>query len=385
MRLPPLREMVDELVATPSVSAVVPDRDMPNRPIIDRLAQWMSGAGYRVEIMPLDDRRKANVIATRGPMGMAGLVLSGHTDTVPFDEGKWDSDPFRVTERDGKLFGLGTADMKSFLAVALTAAARFDDSALQAPLTIVGTANEECGMDGARALLAAQQPQARRVVIGEPTGLRPIRMQKGISMERLVITGRSGHSSDPALGASALEGMRIALAVMDEWRAALQQTYRRDDFRPPVPTLNLGNIHGGDNPNRICARCELQYDLRTLPGMPAADVLRAELRERIERALDGRHLTLAMEAIHEGIPPFETLADRDLVQYAETLTGTPSGAVAFGTEAPFFGALGAETIVLGPGDIDVAHQPNEFVREAQLHEAVELVAKLIGRYCVGTP
>ena len=378
-------ERIAQLVATPSVSAVRPELDMPNRAVIDLLATWAEDAGFDVRVLPLvdDDGRelvgKANLIATRG-RGPGGLVLAGHTDTVPFDEGKWRSDPFRLTERDGRLYGLGSSDMKGFFALALEAAERTKDVAHGEPLILLATADEECGMDGARALVRDGLPRARRAVIGEPTGLRPVRMHKGVSMERLRLDGRSGHSSNPALGASALEGMRIAMNELVALREELAARHRNDALVPPVPTMNLGNIHGGDNPNRICASCELQFDLRVIPGMDA-DVVRSELHQRVARAVAGMGLTMDAAPLHLAVPPFETRAEADIVRAAEELTGHAAGAVAFGTEAPFLSALGMDTIVLGPGDIDVAHQPDEFLPLERLTPCVELLERLIRRFC----
>lgn len=375
-------EQIGELIATPSISSVRPEFDMGNRDVIHKLAGWLDDEGFAVEVMEVEGHGggpKANLIATRG-RGPGGLVLSGHTDTVPFDEGKWASDPFRATERDGKLYGLGTSDMKSFLAIALEAARRTRDLPQSAPLTILATADEECGMAGARALLAAQKPGGSAAVIGEPTGLRPVRMHKGVSMEFLRLLGRSGHSSDPSLGASALEGMRRAMNAMVAERERLEALHRRDDLRPPTTTMNLGNIHGGDSPNRICAHCELQFDLRVLPGMDDA-IVRRDLHRAIEIAIEGLGLTMEAGVLHDPVPPFETPATAAIVRAAEQLTGHAAGAVSFGTEAPFLSKLGLDTIVLGPGDIDVAHQPDEYLALHYVEPSLDLLTKLIARFC----
>ena len=262
-----ITQRIAELVATPSVSAVRPELDMPNRAVVDVLAGWLEHEGFAIEILPVTpDGKKANLIATKG-RGPGGLVLSGHTDTVPFDAGKWTSDPFRLTEREGKLFGLGSSDMKGFFPLAIEAARRVDASSLREPLIVLATCDEECGMAGARALVNMARPKARAAIIGEPTNLRPVRLHKGVTMGRIKLTGRSGHSSDPTLGRSALEGMRVVLNELVALRDEIGIQHRNDALRPPVPTMNLGNIQGGDNPNRICAECELQFDLRVLPGI----------------------------------------------------------------------------------------------------------------------
>lgn len=377
-----LLEEISALIAAPSVSSVRADLDMPNRPVIELLAEWLDHEGFAVEIMEIEGeggRPKQNLIATRG-RGPGGLVLSGHTDTVPFDDGKWSSDPFRATERGGKLYGLGTSDMKGFFALAIEAARRTEDLPQKHPLVILATADEECGMAGARALVQAQRPAASHAVIGEPTNNRPVRMHKGVTMEFLRLLGRSGHSSDPALGASALEGMRVAMDAMVRVRDELQRENRRDDLHPPVPTMNLGNIHGGDNPNRICASCELQFDLRVLPGMSEKVVL-SRLHAEIARAIEGMGLTMEAGSLHEPVPPFETPSTSAIVRAAEELTGHRAEAVAFGTEAPFLSQMSMETVVMGPGDIAVAHQPDEHLPLDRIEPYLGVLTGLIARFC----
>src|SRR5690606_37299728 len=227
--------------------------------------------GFEIEVLPIPGQpHKANLIATLG-RGAGGLVLAGHTDTVPCDPDRWASDPFSLTERDGRLYGLGATDMKGFFPVALEAARRFDQSKLQQPLIILATADEESSMDGARLLAELGRPKARYAVVGEPTGMKPVRMHKGIMMERVRVQGLAGHSSNPALGNNALEAMHLVIADLLAFRSELQNRYRNPGFAVPVPTLNLGHIHGGDNPNRICGHCELQFDLRPLPGMQVVE------------------------------------------------------------------------------------------------------------------
>jgi acetylornithine deacetylase len=376
-----IRARIGELVAMPSVSAVRPELDMPNRAVVDVLASWLEHEGFAVEIVPVaQDGKKANLVATKG-RGPGGLVLSGHTDTVPYDAGKWASDPFRATEKDGALYGLGTSDMKGFFPIAIAASRALDAAKLREPLIVLATCDEECGMAGARALLDAKKPKARAAIIGEPTNLRPVRLHKGVTMARIKLTGRSGHSSDPSLGRSALDGMRLVLNEMVALRDELGTKHRNDALRPPVPTMNLGNVHGGDNPNRICAECEVQFDLRVLPGMHDRDVL-AALRARVERALAGSELRIEMDELHEGVPPFETAASAAIVKVAEELTGHPAEAVSFGTEGPFLNALGLETIVMGPGDIAVAHQPNEHLPLDRIAPMVTLLERTIAKICL---
>jgi acetylornithine deacetylase len=378
---PQLLDMIAALIAAPSISSVNPDFDQGNRGVIELLADWLAGLGFRTEILPIADQpEKANLIATLGA-GPAGLVLAGHTDTVPFDQGRWNHDPFRLTSADGRLYGLGTSDMKAFLALAVEAASSFTARQLKQPLIIVATADEESSMSGAKALVDAQRPQARYAVIGEPTGMRPVRMHKGILMEAIHLRGRSGHSSDPALGNSALEGMHLVLGELLRWRAELQARNRNPLFAVPYPTLNLGYIHGGDNPNRICADCELHIDLRPIPGMDL-QALRETLQARLQGVIRDSGLELNCRPLFDGTPAMETPASSEIVRATEALTGHQAGAVAFGTEGPYFTQMGINTVVLGPGDIDQAHQPDEYLAEARITPMLELLRNLIRRFCV---
>lgn len=378
--IPPLRERIRRLVATPSISSTNPDFDQGNMAVVEQLAEWLEALGARVQVQPVPgEAGKANLIASIGA-GSGGLVLSGHTDTVPYDEGRWRHDPFGCQEADGRLYGLGTADMKSFLALAVEIMARHRASRLAHPLTLLATANEESDMSGARALAEAGRPLGRFAVIGEPTSLRPVRMHKGILMEGIRVIGRSGHSSNPALGVSALEAMHRVMGELLAWRTELQERYREPLFQVPVPTLNLGHIHGGDSPNRICPSCELHMDLRTLPGMDPLE-LRHIMHQRLGRCLEGTGAAVDFTPLFAGIPSLETPADSALVRAAEELTGEPAGAVAFGTEGPYLQALGMETVVLGPGSIDQAHQPDEYLPLDSINPTLDILDALVVRFC----
>lgn len=380
MREGRLLDEIAALIAIPSVSSTVVERDMPNRPIIEHLAGRLESGGYRVQIHDVDcDRGKANLVATVG-RGEGGLVVAGHTDTVPCDPELWDSDPFVMSQRGDRIYGLGTCDMKSFFALVLVAASEFTARELRRPLTVVATADEETSMAGARALAAAGVALAGQAVIGEPTGLRPVRAHKGILMERIRVQGRGGHSSDPRLGANAIEGMQRVLASLLAWRTELQQLHRDPGFDVPFPTLNQGRICGGDNPNRICGACEVDLDLRLLPGM-ALDSFRRQLRERAAAALAGSGCELDCQPLFAGVEPLDTPAHASIVRAAEVLTGASAQAVAFATEGPFFRQLGADVLVLGPGSVAQAHQPNEYLELARLQPMLDLLRQLIRRFC----
>ena len=376
---PELIDMMAQLIETPSISCTHPDIDMSNQPVIHLLANWLNDLDFKVEIIPVDDG-KSNLIATRGS-GDGGLVLAGHTDTVPYDENRWQHNPFKLTEANNRLYGLGTSDMKAFLALAIEAALMFKAEDYKQPLIILATCDEETTMEGAKTLVDISKPKARYAVIGEPTGMKPIRMHKGILMEAIRITGLAGHSSDPRLGHNAMEAMHRVIGELMLWRDELQQQYRNPLFEVPVPTMNLGHIHGGDNPNRICGSCELHIDIRPLPGMPLDD-LRHQLKQRLTRVMPDNGFTLETFALFSGIPAMETASTSKLVQAAEKLTGQTSGSVAFGTEAPFLTQLGIETLILGPGNIDQAHQPDEYLELNRIQPTIDILRKLIHQFCI---
>jgi acetylornithine deacetylase len=369
------------LIAHNSISSVLPEYDESNLPVINTLAQWFSELGFTCEILPLEGfPGKANLIATLG-RGDGGLVLSGHTDTVPCNPERWQSDPFTLTERDGRFYGLGTCDMKGFFALVLEALKHYQASDFKQPLIILATADEESSMCGARALAQQGKPKARYAVVGEPTSLKPIRMHKGIMMESVRLTGKAGHSSNPDLGINALDAMVPVMNELMNLRRDLAGRYQNAHFAVQVPTLNLGCIHGGDNPNRICGSCELAFDLRTLPGM-SNDDLREEIRQRLNPIAEQNRVEFSFEPLFPGVNSFETAATSPLVQAAERLTGHTSAAVNYATEAPFLQELGIDTIVLGPGNIDQAHQVDEYLAQDQIEPCVELLRGLIERFCL---
>ena len=379
--LPSTREMIAQLIATPSVSCFRADLDMSNRPVIDLLAQWMETRGFEVEIQTINDS-KFNLIARAGS-GSDGLVLSGHTDTVPCDAKLWKSDPFEVYEKDDRLYGLGSCDMKSFLALALQASQSFDLEKFKRPLTIVATADEESTMCGAKLIADNGKKLGRYCIIGEPTGLVPIRQHKGVLSESIRFTGRSGHASNPALGNNALEGMHEFIGELLKYRDGLIRQYNDPAFTIPTPTLNLGHIHGGDNSNRICGACELLIDIRFLPGM-SIDTLRADIGELASSVAERRGLTSECQILGEGLPAMDTAQASEIAQHLKFLTGKSASSVAFGTEAPYYNSMKTETIVIGPGSIDQAHQPDEFLPIDQIDPTIDLLKQLIHKFCMQT-
>ena len=383
--LPSFPDMLTQLVAEPSVSSTSPDIDRSNLRVIEHLANWLNDLGFRTDFMPLPNRPdKANLIATLGGEvndGIGGLVLAGHTDTVPFDEALWQSDPFTVKDHQDRYYGLGSCDMKGFFPVAIEAAATFTQQKLSAPLTIVATSDEESSMAGSRYLLECGKPKADYAIIGEPTAMQSIFAHKGISMMTIKLEGASGHSSDPSLGANALDAMHCVMSELIALRKELAASHQNDAFAVNVPTMNLGCMRAGDNPNRICGHAELQIDLRLLPGMDSEEV-HAALERRIKVVVANTGVSLQLHKAYPPIPPFQSNPDGELLGMLSSLSGNQPGTVAFGTEAHFMQTLGMETVVWGPGSIDQAHQPNEYLDKAQLSPATDTLRQVIQKFCV---
>jgi len=383
-KFPDISDLIKLLLSTPSVSCTSKDIDQGNLHVIQLLADWFESLGFDCTIQIVDqDADKANLIATLGS-GNNGLVLAGHTDTVPFDEDRWQVEPFGLTEKENRFYGLGSCDMKSFFAVIIEALKTLDRNRFQQPLIVLATADEETSMSGAKAIARHASRlginNARFAVVGEPTDMKPIRMHKGMMMEAIQLTGQAGHSSNPALGNNALEAMHKVISELMLWRDELQSRYHNPMFEVPVPTMNFGHIHGGDNPNRICGSCELQIDIRPLPGMKIDD-LRHEMQLRLKRVLSETGIRFKTVALFDGVEAVETDKQSEIVRLAEKMTNTEAGAVAFGTEAPYYNALGLESIVMGPGSINQAHQPDEYIEMKMLDPAVDIIRRMIVHYC----
>ena len=378
---PEFIEALSQLVATPSVSSTQPDIDLSNIDVVNLLANWLDNMGFDTRVQALANSGKANLYARLGPDRPGGLVFSGHLDTVPCDPALWSSNPFAITATDLGYRGLGSTDMKGFFAVLVQSLKQFKAGQLSRPISLVATADEESTMSGARALQADAIETAAAVIIGEPTDMAPVYMHKGIMMEAIRISGTGGHSSDPRLGLNAMEVMQDVIAGLLQLRAQLQSQHHNAAFAVQVPTLNLGCIHGGDNPNRICSHCEVQFDLRTLPGQVNNSV-RAQIDHLIDEMQARWNCPIERISLFEGVEAFEQARDSDLVRLAETTTGQPAKAVSFATEAPFFKALGAATIILGPGSINQAHRVDEYIPAAQIDPAINLYARMIQSYCI---
>ena len=378
--LPAFKESFAALIAAPTVSSIDPRHDQSNLPVVELLANWFDDLGFNIEMVPVEGRPdKVNLVASLGTGG-GGLVLSGHTDTVPYTESAWHQDPFRLTEKDDRYYGLGTSDMKCFFPIVMQVLQSLELKKPKRPIIMLATCDEECTMAGARALVDANRGLGRYALIGEPTGLKPVIMHKGVMIETITIKGQAGHASNPALGNSAMEGMYEVMKSLLQWRAAIQEQFSNDKFDVPVPTMNFGTIQGGDSPNRICAECELKIDLRLLPGMQV-DEVRGHLRRTVAQAVAGSGLSVEFDEVIPGMPAMETDPGSELVKVAEKLTGHNAGTVNFGTEGPYLNSMGMDTVVLGPGDIDQAHQANEYIEQKRIRPMQELLEKMILHFC----
>ena len=379
MSIPSFQEMLSALVQTPSVSNLSRELDCSNHAVVELLATWLEELGFDISIQPLPSGQKFNMIARKGE-GEGGLLLSGHTDTVACDPDQWNSDPFELTCREDRFYGLGTCDMKGFFPTILETLEQFSATTKTAPITVLATADEETDMAGARHLLATHELTAEAAIIGEPTSLQPVAAHKGIFTMKIKTQGKSAHSSNPTLGINALEGMHEILGALLQYREELQGRCHQKAFEIPFPTLNLGCLHAGDSANRICNDAELLIDCRTLPGMSSE-----EIAEELRHFLLSFELKIGMPIdIELGMPPIEPFSatpDSKLSNILVQITGHPLTAVAFGTEAPFLHRMGLDTIVYGPGSIDQAHQANEFLHIGQVRTAQDTIAKLLYSYC----
>ncbi len=374
-----VQQTLAELVAIDSVSS------RSNGKIVEYLLQRCEALGLRVQRFPYTDEtgiEKTNLIALAGAKFTEGpprveLALVGHTDTVPFDP-NW-KDALRLTEGVDKLYGRGSCDTKAFIAATLTAIETLDLKKLRLPLALIFTADEEIGLLGAKRLAEARAINPRYAIVGEPTSLRPIRAGKGYCLAEVTIKGREAHSAYPDLGTSAI--FRAAkLLTRIEGLAVELKNHEHSAFDPPYTTLNVGLIHGGTAKNVIAGECRFTLEWRPVPGQGPnvlLDLLFAAIEE--EKSVDPNLVCQVVAArADEG---FETSPDSKLVRVLEELAGQKAGTVSFGTEAAQMTELGAEAVVVGPGDIRVAHRTGEFVPITELEACVSTLRQAIQRLC----
>lgn len=374
-----VEEMLARLVAINSVSS------NSNVEIISFVAEHCEEMGMCARLLPYVDERgvkKINLIAvapaTTKDDELIELALVGHTDTVPYDA-HW-AEALTLTARDGKLYGRGACDTKGFIAAAITAIEACGMERLRKPLALVLTADEEVGCLGAKRLAETRALRARYSIVGEPTSLQPIRAGKGYCLAEIIVRGREGHSAYPALGASAIFRAARIVRHLEQIAEALKAE-GRDEFDPPYTTLNVGLINGGTAKNIIAGECRLTLEWRPVPGQTGAhvlDLLRAKIED--ERSVDADFdCEINVLRIDEGM---ETIATATLVRLLEEATAKAAGTISFGTEAPEMQQLGAESVVLGPGDIRVAHRTGEFVPAAELQQCVSILGRAIEHFCL---
>ncbi|ACJ28810.1 Acetylornithine deacetylase (ArgE) [Shewanella piezotolerans WP3] len=379
--LPTLKSSFTQLIGSPSISALEAQHDMSNKAVIALLHNWFTDLGMSCQAHPVANTRdKHNFVASYGN-GQGGLLLAGHTDTVPFDEGRWSQDPFQLVEKNDRWYGLGTCDMKGFFALVLEALKEMPMDKFKRPLHILASADEETTMNGAKAFAAAKSISPDYAIIGEPTSLKPVYMHKGHFTQGIRVTGRSGHSSDPAKGLNAIEVMHIVTGQLLKLKQHLAENYREEAFSVPYPTMNFGHIHGGDAANRICGCCDLHIDLRPIPGLglEELELMVANYLEPVSSQYPG---CISVAPLYPGSEPFADDKDSSWSKLVAQLSQSEPEVVNYATEAPYISQLGCQTLVLGPGSIEQAHQPDEFLDLHYLDKTKKLLKELIYHACI---
>jgi acetylornithine deacetylase len=377
------RAMIERLIAFHTVS-----RDS-NLGLIEWVRDYLQSFGAKTRLTHDAGGKKANLFATLGDSKKPGLILSGHTDVVPVDGQDWETDPFVATERDGKLYARGSADMKGFIGIILAQAPKFvaalNENRLDAPLHYALSYDEEVGCLGVRGLIRDLEENGIRpagCVVGEPTSMQPIIAHKGTHRFRCRVHGREAHSSYVTHGVNAIEYAARVVVFIRQLADRLSQIEKRDyGFTVPYSTLSTGLIQGGIAANVVPKECVFHFDLRTLPHA-SPDALFQEIRAYAEslaaemRVIDlGSGIELQWVSQTVGLAAAECDA---IVQWAMQLSKNSTvGKVSYGTEAGLFQKMGVPTVICGPGDIAEAHRPNEFVALDQLAQCESFMARIL--------
>jgi len=370
-------QILERLVSFPTVS-----RDS-NLSLIEFVREFLTACGASTRIYMDVGGRKANLYASIGPTEQRGILLSGHTDVVPVEGQKWSTDPFELRERGERLYARGSSDMKGFLACALHAARRAAEAPLRMPLQLAFSYDEEIGCLGVRSLIddmAGWSHLPRVCIVGEPTLLRPAVGHKGKTAFTATCHGRAAHSANPGLGVNAIHMAADLVGRIRERQAVIAQSGLRDaTYEVPYTTLHVGVIRGGTVLNIVPSRCELEFEFRNIPDEDAPG-LTAALRTDAATIAAQCGTGIDLDINHE-YPALDTPPDAEVVELAGALTGNRKPIkVGYGSEAGLFsGRLGIPTVVCGPGSIDQAHKPDEFVALEQLQACDAMMDALITR------
>jgi acetylornithine deacetylase len=360
---------------------------LSNLALIDAIGLQLDALDISYELSYNADRSKANLFATIGDSTRAGLVLSGHTDVVPVDGQNWSSDPFSLIEKDGKLFGRGTCDMKGFIAVCLAMAESFKQAKLDIPIHFAFSYDEEVGCLGVRDLisdLSKREIKPMACIVGEPTNMQIISAHKGMLDTLCTVTGCAGHSSRPEKGVNAIvAAARLIDKIQDIGEQVKQNGPYDARFTPPHSTLHVGKIGGGTAVNIIPQQCEFEYEIRNIPAQDPRELSR-QLEDYAQQVLLPDMQAISQrsgiewdtQAAFPGLDTSESAAINEWMKAVLNNNASP-GAVSYGTEAGLFSDIGIPTIVCGPGSIDQAHRPDEFIALSQMEACVEFMQSLV--------
>lgn len=379
-------EILERLIAFPTVS-----RDS-NLDLIGYVARLLEVQGVAVQLIHSEDGLKANLFATIGPTDMPGVMLSGHTDVVPVDGQDWAMPPFVMTERDGKLFGRGAADMKGFIACALSAGLKASKVELKTPLHLALSYDEEIGCIGVRSLvdtLAAAPYRPALCIVGEPTSMQVATGHKGKIGARAVCRGREGHSALAPLALNAIHlGCDFVAALRAEQDRLARDGARDGDYDIPYTTVHVGKMNAGVALNMVPNLCQIDFEIRNIAADDADAILE---RLRVEaKCISSAAKEKASEAaidieVFNTYPGLDTPASSQAVAFVKSLTGANGTIkVAFGTEGGLFSRdVGTPTVVCGPGSMAQGHKPDEFVSVEQLRRCDDMLANLLNRLSAG--
>jgi len=362
-----------------------------NLDLIVYVKEYLAGFGIESRLVHDDAGRKANLYATVGPAGKRGICLSGHTDVVPVDGQAWDSDPFTAVTRDGKVFGRGTADMKSFIAIALAFVPQFLERGLVTPVHLAFSYDEEVGHLGAKRLVEVMRGlpvKPAMCIVGEPTSLDVIIGHKGKKKVRVHVHGHEAHSSLTHEGVNAIEYAARLIAFMQGLARKWQKEGPFDnECDVPFTTMQVGTIHGGTAPNIVPQNCVFDMEIRHLPAVDP-EALFDQIRQHARDVIEPEMKAVAPDARFEFEETEPNLAlntdpDEPVVAFVKRLAGQNShGKVGFGTEAGLFQQrAGIPTVVCGPGDIGQAHKPNEFITFDQIRKGETFMQRLADYVC----